>query len=280
MKLIERFLELINIEMEEPTVFGFFHLFCVLLVALSCFALFLRFRDSTDRTFRILIAVMAGTMILGEVIKQTFYQMSVADGTLTFDYSWADFPFQLCSTPLYVLPWLSILPDCRLRDLAASYTMTFGLIGGVMVYLTPKTVFGTVVFGNFQTMIHHGLQIVTGVYTAFYYRRRINYRFFFSGVAVFAVMLTVANLINTVGYDILLANGMIAEGDTLNMFYISPRADQTVPVASDLLKSFPPLVYIAGYFVVLSLIAGLIAYLTDLLHKESRKRMAARRVSD
>lgn len=276
MKVMEKFITWINTEGDIPSAFGILHILFTLSVIAVSILLFLKFRDADDRTFRIIIGVVFGVMLFGELIKQIFMNMSIEDGRVIYTYNWSQIPFQLCSTPLYVLPFLSFLPDSRLRDFAASYTMTVGLIGGIAVYLTPKTVFSTRIFTNLHTMIHHGIQIISGVYTAIYYRRRINRRFYTDGICVFALMFIIANLLNTVGYDILVANGLIMEGDSFNMFYVSPRADQATPVLSDLLKSFPPIIYILGYFVFVAIGALIISYFTSYVYKTSRRRRELR----
>ena len=276
MKVVEKFITWINTEGDIPSAFGILHILFTLSVIAVSILLFLKFRDADDRTFRIIIGVVFGVMLFGELIKQIFMNMSIEDGRVIYTYNWSQIPFQLCSTPLYVLPFLSFLPDSRLRDFAASYTMTVGLIGGIAVYLTPKTVFSTRIFTNLHTMIHHGIQIISGVYTAIYYRRRINRRFYTDGICVFALMFIIANLLNTVGYDILVANGLIMEGDSFNMFYVSPRADQDTPVLSDLLKSFPPIVYILGYFVFVAIGALIISYFTSYVYKTARRRRELR----
>ena len=189
-------------------------------------------------------------MLVMEIFKQIISPMSVVDGELVYRYAWSDFPFQLCSTPLYVFPLLVFLSDGRLRDVAAAYTMTFSLIGGIAVYLVPKTVFSVRLALNIQTMVHHGLQIVIGIYTAARYRARINRRFFLGGVGLFAGVYAIANLLNTVGYDFFVARGWMNEGDSFNMFFISPRSDQTVPLFNEFLKSLPPAFLAIGYFLL------------------------------
>ena len=276
MKVIENIIKWINAEMEGPSSGGNLHILFTIGVVVVSALMVMKLRDADDGTFRILIGVMFGVMLVLEIIKQVFTNMSVVDGEITFSYSWGQLPFQLCSTPLYVLPFLSFLPDCRLRDFAAAYTMTVSLIGGIAVYLTPKTVITARIFSNIQTLIHHGIQIVSGVYTAAYYRRRISRRFYFDGICVFAIMFAIANLLNTIGYDLLVANGLMAEGDCFNMFYISPRQDQPTPVLSDLLKSLPAVIYIAGYFIVVSFGAFLIMYFINYVYKNLDRRREMR----
>ena len=269
---LDRIITRINTEREVPKALGTSHILFVIGIVSLCALLFWKFRDTSDKNFRILIGVMFAIMLIGELLKQTLLNITIEEGKAVFTYNWTQLPFQLCSTPLYVLPFLTLLPDCRLRDFFAAYTMTVSLIGGIAVYLVPKTIFTTKVFCNIQTMIHHGLQIVSGVYTAMYYRRRINKRFYFDGICLFAVMFIIANLLNTVGYDMLVANGLITEGTKFNMFYLSPRADQSIPILSEFLKSFHPAVYIIGYFVLVSLGAIIIMCFTSLVYRISQKQ--------
>ena len=274
MGIMEKLVNLISPDQEVPQMFGDLHLaFCFGVIA-ACLLLSVFFRDASDGTFRLLIAVMFLVMLVGEVMKQFVYPFSIVDGVLVKDYDWSTFPFQLCSTPLYVLPLIALLPDCKLRDCAACYIMTYGLIGGVAVYLTPYSVFATRVFINIQTMVHHGLQIVSGVYIASYYRRRINKSFYHGGVAVFVVTFTIANLLNTVFYDMLIAKGKIPEGYQFNMFYISPRVGLKLPFFADTFNTLPPITYIAGYFVILSVGAFIVCYVANLLFKFARRSVS------
>ena len=152
--------------------------------------------------------------------------------------------------------------------------MTFALIGGVAVYLVPSSVFVTNRFINIQTMVHHGLQIVSGIYVAAYYRRRFNRRFYLGGVAIFAVTFTIANILNTVVYDMLVAMGKFEDGFLFNMFYINPRLEIVLPVCKNMFSKLPPVLYIAAYFVVLCALSSDIIRSASHLHEHSRKRLA------
>ena len=241
-----------------PRFFGGLHFAFFFGVILTSVLLCVCFRDADDKTFRRIIAVMFLVMFVGEALKQLVYPLRIVNGELVYEYDWSFFPFQLCSTPIYVLPLVAFLPDSKVRDAAAAYLMTYGLTGGVAVYLFPSTVFVDPVFINYQTMIHHGIQIVSGVYIAAYYRRKLGKSFYIGAVCVFAVTYTVAFLLNTVFYDILLRMGWIGRTDVFNMFYISPRQGMMLPSLFDFMEQLPPIVYMPGYFVVLSLAALLL----------------------
>ena len=250
MNFINKLVEVINIECEIPVAFGSFHLTCLFLVICASVLLAAFFKESSERVYRTIVGIAFVLMLVMEIFKQLALPMSVVDGELVYRYIWNNFPFQLCSTPIYVFPLLVFLADGRLRDVAAAYTMTFSLIGGIAVYLVPKTVFSVKLALNIQTMVHHGLQIVIGIYTAARYRARINRRFFLGGVGLFAGFYAIANLLNTVGYDFFVARGWMNEGDSFNMFFISPRSDQTVPLFNEFLKSLPPAFLAIGYFLL------------------------------
>jgi hypothetical protein len=132
--------------------------------------------------------------------------------------------------------------------------MTFAFVGGIAVFLFPSTVFTTYTELNVHTMVHHGLQVSTGAYTAAYYRKRLNRRFFIGGSCLFTIFFVIANLLNTVGYNWLVAKGFIEAGSSFNMFYISPRSDQSIPVFSAL-GDVHPSVVIIGYYVFVTAFA-------------------------
>lgn len=272
MKLLEGLISVINIEMEEPAAYGGFHLFCALVVAFLGALLALRYKDSGDRTFRQVIGAMFFVMFAFELMKQTLFCMSVEEGRVVYEYNWTDFPFQLCSTPLYVLPLLAFAPDGWLRDMAAAYTMTFAFIGGLATYIVPGTIFTTSVFRNIQTVIHHGVQIVSGVYTASHCRRRVSRRLYLLGVGLFSALYLVANLLNTVGYKLLVSLGAFEEGYSFNMFYVSPRADQSTPMLNDFFDLVSPIAFIVVYFIALCFGAALIMYAVRKLTELSDRR--------
>jgi hypothetical protein len=150
--------------------------------------------------------------------------------------------------------------------------MTFALLGGIAVYLVPKTVFVTKAAINVQTMLHHGIQIFTGVYTASYYRRRINRKFFLSGFLLFALFFAVANLLNTVGYDLLVSAGLMESGESFNMFYIGPRPEQTLPIFEELLIGVPRILIPIGYFILVTLGAAVLAWISYTVFRLLRKK--------
>ena len=92
--------------MVTPKPFGAWHLTSVFLVVATIALLVWRFRRADEKTVRIILLCAWVLMVLGEVYKQiTFTYNFAPDGTVIKDYMWHVFPYQFCSTPLYVLPF-------------------------------------------------------------------------------------------------------------------------------------------------------------------------------
>lgn len=227
---------------ERPSGYGWFHLLCFFLVILTTVMLCVFFRKISERKFKTIIFIFWIVMVLFEVYKQIVYSFSV-DGVV-WDYQWYSFPFQFCSTPLYVLPFLIFLKEGKVKDGVILFICTFSLFAGVAVYFYPGDVFSTDLLGvQIQTMVHHGSQIIIGVYTAVYYKDKINVKTFLYSLPVFSVMVLIALILNIIMHSV--------TTETFNMFFISPYFECTLPVLSIVRESLPYipflLIYILGF---------------------------------
>ena len=165
-------------------------------------------------------------------------------GTVVWDYQWYAFPYQLCSTPLYALPFVAFCKDGKFRDSMIAFVSTLAFFGGLVTMIYPATVFTGSIVVNLQTMIHHGLQVALGIFLLVHERRKLNFKYFLRGVAVFAVALGIATAANFIMRAI--------TTETFNMFYISPYYSCELPLL-DMIQANTHyvvflLVYIVGFF--------------------------------
>ena len=130
-----------------------------------------------------------------------------------------------------------------------AFTATFCFFGGLVVYIYPNDVFIDTIGINFQTMIHHGLQIVLGIYCITYYRNSLNFKWWSKSIFVFAGLVATALLLNVIVYHVL-QNMNIDE--TFNMFYISPYFISSLPVFDMIQNSVPFIFYIKIYIIAIS----------------------------
>ncbi|MBQ8374808.1 MAG: YwaF family protein [Clostridia bacterium] len=271
MNAFEQFLHSLEGEMERPGNYGWFHLMFVgiilVLTVLACIYFFVKKRP--DSHLRIFAGVLWGIIFVLEIYKQLIYSFNFdeATGVVTWDYQWYAFPFQLCSSPLYLLPFVAFMKEGKFRDSIMSFLSTFALFGGLAVFFYPNDVFVGTIGINIQTMVHHGTQIITGVAFLVYNRKKLNFKYFFSGGIVYAVMISIAMILNlTVPFG---------TDETFNMFYISPNFPSTLPILSIIYEQVDYfvffLVYLVGFFAIAALIFG-IACLVRFLKKLAQTR--------
>jgi hypothetical protein len=133
--------------------------------------------------------------------------------------------------------------------------MTFAFFGGLAVMVYPNDVFVSMIGVNVQTMIHHGMQVVMGIFFTVHERHRLTKFFFARGIWVFCGLLAVAMALNVGGYHIMQNLGM---DDTFNMFFISPYFPCTLPILSTVYELVPYPAFLCIYVFGFMLCAGLI----------------------
>jgi hypothetical protein len=202
------------------------------------------------------------------VLEQFVIGTSIGeDGVLSFSYQWYRFPFQLCSTSLWILPFIILLPPGRVRNGLMGYMALFSFVAGLIVMIYPGDVFNYPIITNLHTMVHHGSQVALGIFFMSHERKKYSMRYFVGGAITFVALLAIACVLNEVMHEIFLAYG---EVHTFNMFYVSPYHPCTLPVMSEIYKlvEYPIFlfVYTLGFLFIgfiIYFIAGFFNYLFD-----------------
>lgn len=257
-----KLLEILKKEMETPTPFGWFHLMMFILVIITTVLFCVFFKDAKDKTFRKIIFITWIIFLVFELYKELTYVLEYEfDETgklLDVRYLWYAFPYQFCSTPFYILPLIAFLPNGKVRDALMAYTTSFILFAGVAVMIIPGDVFVRQIGINIQTMVHHGLQVVLGVYVAVYNRKRYQGKFkdilnwYWPGLVVFACMASIAIILN----EVMFASGIL-NGQTFNMFFISRHFSVTLPILSSFANDIPYMAYLLIYLFGFALVAAI-----------------------
>ena len=242
--------------MEVPGNFGWYHIVCIVSITLLTVIVARGFKNCSDRATRTLTAVVWLIILVLEIYKQLIHGFEIEDGKFVWDYAWYVFPFQFCSSPLYILPIIAFARSEKLRDACIAYMMTFSLFAGLAVLCYPNDVFIETIGINLQTMIHHGSQIIMGVFYAVRYRDRLDLRFYFNGFKVFVVMTSIAFTLNVVSHYAFAHFGIES---SFNMFFISPYVECTLPVLSLFWGKLPYIGFLAVYFFGFVL-AGLVVF--------------------
>ena len=251
MNFFEKIVYALSATMERPTIFGTWHFVSLALaIALTAFMIW-KFKDCSDKTLRRILFAFWIVIVILEVYKQIVFSMHSDGVTAEWRYQWYAFPFQFCSTPIYLLPILVFAKDCKFRNAVMAYMVTFSLFAGLVVMIYPGDVFIEIIGINIQTMVHHGLQLVIGVFLAAHNRHHLNKRFFAWAMSAFVVLCAVALGLNTVMH--------YAKPDVgFNMFYISPFQNCTLPVLSEVYAKAPYPVFLIVYVLGFTLVATIV----------------------
>ncbi len=242
-------------KMERPGLYGTWHIVSIILTVALTVLLVAFFRNAKDSTMRTTLFIGWVIMITLEIAKQLIGAMQYDGYVVTWAYAWRWFPFQFCSTPMYTFPLVFLLKDCKFRRAIMAYIATFSLFAGIIVMVLPTSVFTSYTVINVQTMVHHGLQVVFGIYMAAYNRHHLNKRFFGWCMIVFGAFASVAMILNLTIYPWLEAQGKWTD---FNMFYISPYVNSDLPVLSAIYPQVPYPVYLIIYVLGFALVAALV----------------------
>lgn len=245
MEFLQNTLKLLDSQMAEPQLFGWFHIVSLLAMALVTIGLCYHHRNDSEKRVRMVVLVTAIIVTVVEIYKQINYSFSYTDG-IRYDYQWYAFPFQFCSTPMYVGLLAGILRKGKLRNALYAYLATFAVFAGASVMVYPGDVFVETIGINIQTMICHGSMICIGVYLFYTGTVKLEHRTILKAMAVFACTVSMAALLNEIAYW----TGLL-ERETFNMFFISRHCDPSLPVYSLVQPLVPyPLslvIYIVGF---------------------------------
>ena len=244
MNLWKHILRIMDLSMLTPTPYGWFHTLSLVLTIVATAVLCLRGRRWSAKQVRKFLLTTAVAVIILEVYKQINY--TFGDGSGDPDYQWYAFPWQFCSTPMYVGLLAGLIRKGKLHDALCAYLATFALFAGLAVMLYPTTVFISTIGINIQTMVCHGSMVVVGVYLMASGYVKLEHKTILKALPVFIVMVLMAAVMNEIAYR----TGLLEE-HTFNMFFISPYCDPSLPVYSLVQEhlAFPGslVVYILGF---------------------------------
>ncbi len=207
--------------MKTPEPYGWFHILWFVLSFLAVIPL-MRFAKNPIRVVFVTAAIVA----VLEIYKQINYSFSYTDG-ISFDYQWYAFPFQFCSTPMYVGLLAGLTKPGKVRDSLCAYLATYALFAGFSVMVYPVSVFISTIGINVQTMICHGSMISVGIYLLCTGYVRPELKTLGKAVPVFVACLALAIGMNEIAYR----TGLLAR-EEFNMFFVSPYCAPSLPVYS------------------------------------------------
>lgn len=256
MSFIGKILLFLKSEMAEPTAFGLFHNLWLLGVLVAVVILFFRRKHHSEKQLKVILGVYGITALVLEILKQIIWTFSYDPATniITSDYNWYAFPFQLCTTPIFVTIITLFMKKGKLRNSLFCYMAFITILGSISTMLIPDSCLVSDILVNIHTMWLHLGSFVVSVYLLMSGEVKLQFKSFKRAVLVFLIFIGLAQALNFGIY-----HSGILNGETFNMFYISPYFNSTLPVFDVIQPAVPYVLYLMLYIVALS-IGGVIIY--------------------
>lgn len=265
MKLLGEILNLLNTQMTTPVPYDRFHLF---FFALSILAgiLLCKFKKAAGEAFvRKLLLVTSVMVILLEIYKQINFSFTYKNGQILFDYQWYAFPFQFCSTLMYIGLLAALVKNERIHQSLCAYLGTYSLFAGLCVMFYPVSVFVGTVGINVQTMICHGSMVTIGMYLLGSGYVRAEADTMRKALPVFLTLLVMAATMNEMVH-----HTSLLETETFNMFFISPYCAPELPVYSMVQQVLPFPLSLGVYVLAFTTAGGLLLQFIGFTKKEGK----------
>lgn len=261
MNLFERILYFLQGKMVKPTAFGWFHILWLFLVVIVIFILYKRKKYYGEKQLKIVLGTYGIIALILEVLKQLIWSFNYDSITniINWDYRWYSFPFQLCTTPIFVCIICLFLKRGKVRDYLLSYLSYVTILGSIATMLLPDSCFVPDILVNIHTMWLHLGGFVVSIYLLMSNEVKVNIKNLCGAIFVFLIFVCIADIMNIVIYNLSVLNG-----EVFNMFYISPYFISTLPVFDIIQKNVPYILYLIIYICVL-IIGSFIIYGTSLI---------------
>ena len=268
MKWFEKIIYGLQFEMERPSSYGLFHLIWILLSIIMIIYFIKRKENDHEKSLKgILLIYGVGSLIL-EIIKQVIWSFNYNPTTniITWDYQWYAFPYQLCTTPIFVSIICLFLKKGKVRDSLLSYMAFVTILGSIATAIYPESCFVRTLLVDIHTMYLHFGSLVVSIYLLISKEVKINFKSFIKGYIIFLLFALSAEILNIIIY-----NSGILNGETFNMFYISPYFISSLPIFDIIQKNTPFILYLIIYLVSIFVGSYLVFIISKGISKIRRK---------
>ena len=267
MNCFEKILYWLQGTMERPTPFGWFHLMWIGLTILSVIVLFKIRNKYNDKQLKMVLGIYGVVAFVLELIKQVIWSFNFENGIVTWDYQWYAAPFQLCTTPIFVSLICLFLKNNKVRKSLLSYMAFITILGGFITILIPESCFVETIEINIHTMWLHCGSFVVSIYLLVTSEVELNLKSLKNSFCVFLIFVSISQLLNISIYHSGLLNG-----ETFNIFYISPYFISTLPVFDIIQQHVPYIIYLIIYIVTIALGSGVVYVIAKIIQLIYKRR--------
>ena len=140
--------------------YGVFHILYTLIGFLVCFLLAYKLKNIKEEMAVLLLFSIGVVLLVSEVGKQLFYYFVIEGHRI----SWAEFPFQLCSVPMYLCILLPFIKSECVKKSMYSFMGLYNLLGGAISFVEPSGLFLNYYFLTGHALLWHMTLVFIGLF--------------------------------------------------------------------------------------------------------------------
>ena len=253
---MKEFIHLLQKQVSEPGLFSLYHLISLVVIIIVTIFISYKFRNCKETTYKRIIIISWLICLILEIFKQLILSYNYESDS--FSYSFYNLPFHLCSTIYYIAPLLFFLKQEKhqfLKDALNGFMGIFVLFGGIMVVLYNEIVMSTRLYTNIQTMIHHGIQVMLGVFIVTWNRKSFNFMTFLRSLIILAIYTVLAIIVNV---------SLTPIADGIDMFYVNPLEISVLPLINEIHRNVGFIPYLLVYLSFI-IVWGFIVYFIEII---------------
>ena len=262
---MEEFLHFLQGEMEVPGIVSWFHFVMLIPIIASTVLISVFFRNSSEKVYKRIILITWILLIVLEIFKQLIKAFHYGDPSY-WEYSIRDFPFSICSMVYYLSPILLFVnkeKHPKIVDAVVGYMCFISLASGLAVCVYTDMVMSRLIFINIQSLVHHGAQVMLGVYIYVWNRKSITIKTVYRSLIAFAITAIIAIVINLLFYP-----------NFINMFFINPTRITNLPIGSIVQEKAGYPVYLLAFLAFIALVTFLTYLIETSIYKAMTKKKA------
>ena len=255
---MEEFLHFLQSEMDVPGIFSWFHF--VMLIPIIGLTIFISmfFKNTSEKVYKRILLIFWIVLLVLELFKQLLLGFHYGPPSY-WEYSVRDFPFSICSMIYYFIPIILFVnkeKHPKLVDTASGYLCLISLTMGLVVCIYTNMVMTNLIFINIQSLIHHGSQIILGVFIYVYNRKSISIKTVYRTLIAFLITAAIAIIINVSFYP-----------HFINMFFINPMFITNLPIGSIIQEKAGYTVYLVLFLILMAGVTFLTYFVESSIHK-------------
>lgn len=259
---MEEFIHFLQGEMEVPGVFSWFHFLMLIPIIGLTILISLLYKNSNEKTYKRILFIFWLILLVLEVFKQIIKSFHYGNPSY-WEYSIRDFPFSICSMIYFFVPIILFVnkeKHPKIVDASIGYLCFILLVTGIAVCVYTDMVMSNLIFINVQSLIHHGTQVILGVYVYIWNRKSITIKTVYRSLIAFVITAVIAIIINVSFYP-----------HFINMFFINPTRITNLPIGNIVQEKAGYPVYLLLFLITISLVTFLTYYVETSIYKAVTK---------